>query len=101
MGAIEWPGTTLAESNSNKIKNGIILCQNYPNPFNPITTIRFSVPATTHVKLTIYDLLGSEMKTLVNHELIAGEHNIEWNAITHMLTQQKHPSKSLSGIHVS
>lgn len=46
--------------------------QNYPNPFNPSTTIKFSVPERTLVQMKIYDILGSEVTTLVNEELDAG-----------------------------
>ena len=56
------------------------LSQNYPNPFNPSTTIKFSVPKLTEVKLTVYDALGKEVTTLVNNSLEAGNYNIEWNA---------------------
>jgi flagellar hook assembly protein FlgD len=52
--------------------------QNYPNPFNPSTTIRFSVPVTGNVKVTVYDMLGQEIETLTNKEHPAGEHEIQW-----------------------
>jgi len=56
------------------------LSQNFPNPFNPSTNIRFSLPKASNVKLTIYDVLGKEVTTLVNNELNAGTHTIAWNA---------------------
>jgi flagellar hook assembly protein FlgD len=52
--------------------------QNYPNPFNPSTTIRFSVPVTGNVKVTVYDMLGQEIETLTNDARPAGEHEIQW-----------------------
>jgi outer membrane protein assembly factor BamB len=55
------------------------LNQNYPNPFNPSTTINFSLPQKQMVKLVIYDILGKEVKTLVNSEKDAGSYNVEWN----------------------
>jgi len=57
-----------------------VMYQNYPNPFNPTTNIKFALPKSGHVKLTIYDALGREVETLVNNELVAGTHNIEWTA---------------------
>ena len=51
-----------------------MLEQNYPNPFNPSTTIRFSIPKSSHTQLRVYDLLGREVQTLVDEELAAGLH---------------------------
>lgn len=56
------------------------LNQNYPNPFNPVTNINFVIPSEAFVKLVIYDLLGREIKILINKQLTAGSYNIEWNA---------------------
>jgi hypothetical protein len=62
----------------------IELFQNFPNPFNPSTRIRFTVPAsvgTRHVvSLRVYDLLGREVRTLVNEKLQAGSHEVTFNA---------------------
>jgi hypothetical protein len=54
--------------------------QNYPNPFNPSTTIRFELPHASHVSLTIYDLLGREVMTLVDEVKPAGAYNVQFNA---------------------
>ena len=54
------------------------LYQNYPNPFNPSTTIRFSVPVAGHVSLKIYDVLGQEVATLVEDDVVAGMHTTQW-----------------------
>ncbi len=56
------------------------LSQNYPNPFNPTTVIKYSIPEVTNVKLKIYDMLGREIRTLVNQEQSAGVYNVEFNA---------------------
>ncbi len=56
------------------------LLQNYPNPFNPETVIGFQLSAATAVKLTIHDLLGRTMATLVDETVSAGSHQAVWNA---------------------
>lgn len=55
------------------------LSQNYPNPFNPVTNINFSIPTTENVTLKVYDILGKEVATLVNGELLAGNHSIQFS----------------------
>ena len=56
------------------------LDQNYPNPFNPSTKIRFSLAADSKVILTVFDILGQEVVTLINSNLSAGSHDIDFNA---------------------
>ncbi len=56
------------------------LHQNYPNPFNPATQIRFDVPTAGHVKLSVFDVLGREVKTLVNERREAGYHTVTFDA---------------------
>ncbi|HRN27083.1 MAG TPA: T9SS type A sorting domain-containing protein [Ignavibacteriaceae bacterium] len=56
------------------------LNQNYPNPFNPNTTINFTLPQAGIVKLIIFNLLGQEVKTLVNESKEAGAHTINFDA---------------------
>lgn len=55
------------------------LSQNYPNPFNPSTNIKFDLPHSGLTKITVYDLLGREMLTLINAEMNAGYHEINFN----------------------
>jgi len=55
--------------------------QNYPNPFNPTTTIQFSIPEQTFVKLEVFSSLGEKISTLVSEELNAGNYKYEWSAI--------------------
>jgi endonuclease/exonuclease/phosphatase family metal-dependent hydrolase len=57
-----------------------LLQQNYPNPFNPITTIQFRIADIGFVTLKIYDLLGNEIRTLVNEEKPAGSYEVEFFA---------------------
>lgn len=52
----------------------------YPNPFNPSTTIEYSVGQAVHVELTVYDLLGRQVSTLVNEPQAAGEYSMKFNA---------------------
>jgi hypothetical protein len=56
------------------------LQQNYPNPFNPTTTIKFQIPATAQVTITIYDVLGKKVKTLIDEEKPAGYFQVAWDA---------------------
>ena len=54
--------------------------QNYPNPFNPTTKIKFDIPKNGIVKLTVHDVLGRQVSTLVNNDLTAGRYEVEWSA---------------------
>jgi subtilisin family serine protease len=55
------------------------ILQNYPNPFNPSTKIRFAVPEKSHVKLTLYDVLGRELSVIFDDELSPGIKEVELN----------------------
>jgi hypothetical protein len=60
--------------------NQYALEQNYPNPFNPATIIRFGIPQAQFVTLYVYNILGERVATLVNREMTAGVHHINFNA---------------------
>jgi hypothetical protein len=55
------------------------LDQNYPNPFNPATTITFSLPVRSHVQLVVFNVMGQQVRSLVDGDLPAGEHQFVWN----------------------
>jgi hypothetical protein len=56
------------------------LGQNYPNPFNPVTTIHYSIPSRTLVRLKVIDVLGREVEALVDEAKEAGRHSATWDA---------------------
>jgi len=69
---------TQVENNNQEILSDK-LEQNYPNPFNPSTVIRYSILSPSFVTLKIYDILGREVKTLVNQEQTSGMYVVNWN----------------------
>jgi hypothetical protein len=56
------------------------LSQNYPNPFNPSTDINFSLAKSTFVELKVFNVLGNEVRTLINNVVSAGKHQVKFNA---------------------
>ncbi|RJP67961.1 MAG: T9SS C-terminal target domain-containing protein [Ignavibacteriales bacterium] len=79
---LDWFGVTSTdvETKTDGIPNKYNLTQNYPNPFNPTTTISFSIPERTNVTLKIFDMLGREVRTLINGSREAGNYNISFEA---------------------
>ena len=69
-----------AVQESKVIPKEYALYQNYPNPFNPSTTISYDIPKRCHVLISIYDVLGREVRTLVNKEEPAGSHQVTFDA---------------------
>ena len=76
----DYDGQQLDISNAITVPKEINLHQNYPNPFNPITSLGYDLPDNGFVNITIYDLNGRVIRTLVNSYKTAGYHLIEWNA---------------------
>jgi len=79
---IDW---VTEESNAfvnmgNRVPIGFSLAQNYPNPFNPTTNINYSIGKDSWVKISIYDMLGRKIATLVNDYMERGIYNITWDA---------------------
>ncbi len=71
--------STFINSNETVVKT-FSLYQNYPNPFNPSTKIKFDLPKNENVKIIIFDILGRQMETLLDENLIGGIHEVNWNA---------------------
>jgi hypothetical protein len=70
----------LSLNNNIVMPDQYILHQSYPNPFNPVTTLRYDLPENSFVNITIYDMLGKEIKTLINQTQDAGYRSVIWNA---------------------
>ena len=68
------------EPTAGKLPASFELMQNYPNPFNPTTNIRYDIPKAAKVTLKIYDILGREVKTLVNTIQSPGQYTVAFNA---------------------
>ena len=62
------------------IPDEFALYQNYPNPFNPVTLIKYDLPEQSHVYIIIYDMLGRQVRTLINQNQDAGFKSMKWDA---------------------
>lgn len=78
--AVLYDTSSMAINNPDPAISGFMLKQNYPNPFNSVTTIRYSIPKTGHVELTVFDVLGHKIETLVNITQIPGNYTISFDA---------------------
>lgn len=72
--------STLTSTAEETLPTSYELDQNYPNPFNPVTAIRFGLPEAAHVRLTVHDALGRQVRTLVDETRPAGRHTVTLNA---------------------
>ena len=72
-------GTIVGIEQFAELPRDFALRQNYPNPFNPTTSIAYDLPKDAHVKITIYDMLGRAVTTLVDGVQSANRHSVEWN----------------------
>jgi hypothetical protein len=72
---------TSVEPTTSELPNSYLLQQNYPNPFNPSTKITFSLPKSSDVKLSVYDVLGRQVSMLVNERRDAGVHEVNFDAL--------------------
>jgi hypothetical protein len=79
---------TATFTNSSEVNNEVVaglpekfdLKPNYPNPFNPSTRISFDLPESAEVRLTVFDVLGRQVATLVNQPMKAGSHTVNFDA---------------------
>jgi len=73
-------GTLVGVTNtSSEVPSSYLLKQNYPNPFNPTTTLRYALKEDVRVSLKVYNLLGQEVRNLVNEHQTAGFKNVLWD----------------------
>ena len=79
IGLFSIDGKILAVKNNDVIPAAFRLEQNYPNPFNPSTVINFSIPEASFVSLKLYDILGREIRTLLNNNKTAGVYSVQWD----------------------
>ncbi len=76
-----WLATVAIDESISSIPTAFTLGDNYPNPFNPSTCIDFELPASSEVKISIYNVLGQKIIDLVNNDYTAGEYSIAWNGL--------------------
>jgi hypothetical protein len=70
---------TSTQSSSNQLPVAFTLIQNYPNPFNPSTTIKYELPQSAEVTLSVFDILGREVSMLVNERKNAGSYQVKFD----------------------
>ena len=70
---------TISDGQPN-VPQQLVIYSNYPNPFNPVTTLSYDLPQDLYVVISIYDMMGSLVKNLVNGKRSAGMQSTQWNA---------------------
>ncbi|MFQ5627361.1 MAG: SBBP repeat-containing protein [bacterium] len=78
---ISYLVTSVDSETENRLPEDFALYQNYPNPFNPSTIIRFDLPNASDVKVTIFNVLGQQVKVLTDRKYAAGQHQLKWNGL--------------------
>lgn len=81
LSSTEQSASAVHETNAAPAQYG--LEQNFPNPFNPSTEITYAIPTESFVSISVYDMLGTEVATLVNSRKTAGIHSIRFDASHH------------------
>ena len=79
-GSFVLSSASLGADNNQLYPHTYTLHQNYPNPFNPVTSLRYDLPEDGLVNITVYDMMGRIVKTLVNSSQTAGFKSAQWNA---------------------
>ena len=75
------PNNLVGTHNERVVPDQLTLEQNYPNPFNPGTTIEFGIPEMAATMLTIFDVRGNEVTTLIDATLSSGRYSLQWNGL--------------------
>ncbi|MFA4924852.1 MAG: T9SS type A sorting domain-containing protein [Ignavibacteriaceae bacterium] len=78
--AFLYTNTTSADDHIPNVKSEYYLFNNYPNPFNPVTTITFQLPKSGRVTLKVFDILGNEVKTIINEQKEMGKYTVQFDA---------------------
>ena len=86
--------TSVSQSIEKPLPQKYALLDNYPNPFNPSTSIGYELPTNSQVILTIFNLLGQEIRTLVNENKEAGHHTVHWDG------KDNFGKKAVSGVYL-
>jgi hypothetical protein len=79
-GSVGVNGENNSAEEMSALPGAYALHANYPNPFNPTTVIKYDLPEASSVKLTVFNVLGQQIVTLVNNTVTAGYQSVEWNA---------------------
>ncbi|MBD3291269.1 T9SS type A sorting domain-containing protein [candidate division KSB1 bacterium] len=80
VGDVNWAFvSTGVATHKENLPSSFSLKQNYPNPFNPATSINYTLNKDIHVKLSVYNILGQKIKTLVDKQQSAGQHMVQWD----------------------
>ncbi|MEQ9103851.1 MAG: FlgD immunoglobulin-like domain containing protein [Rhodothermales bacterium] len=77
---VDDPKSDLDEPAQEVLPDAFMLGQNYPNPFNPTTTIQFNVAEAANVNITIYNMLGQQVRTLVSGQMAPGQYSVQWDS---------------------